>query len=305
MDYNPNSAAQSKLIDRVLQNADLFDAAGASITASRERIYDHLSAAVDDMLLDKKLPSHHLHSYAIDQRGAANAVLSANTSSLWIPVPSDFLRLLVLDLQTWDEPLYEYDLGDESKDLNRWLVGELSITAKEPQAFMTLWENPDALSWADKSAFRAIPGDDTEATLVTTGSAGDGSDVAVAVEELTSPIGVGHVVSFPTSGATLTVTAAAAIGATSVTGDLDLPIGSGEDGRYFDGISRYQYIPLGVAPESITAHLSDAMTWLATGHAFTGVNPRIARECRNNYAAKLGARAIRRFKGAKRRYRGL
>jgi hypothetical protein len=302
------TAQQHALVEKVLNNVDALDAEGSNLSASRERVYEHMKEALRQLILE--LPRELLFPLVTDQRADANVAVQSDTgqsTSLRIPVPTDFLRLLDLDLQTWLHPVREYQvLEAASEDYDDYLITRYEPKSGSPVAFWDYFENPNAVSWSGAQAFRVVPGDVSTAAVVTTGAVTAGSGVTVPVEALTSPAGVGALVTFSNgAGSVLTLTAAAAVGAASLVGDLDLDVGSGDNGTFFDAISRYLYVPI-TAPEATSvAYLQEPMLWLTASMAFRAIDPFIAEHAHREYLRAIGMRKRRNQRGVRRVYRRL
>ena len=128
-------------------------------------VYEALKEASDYIVLNA--PRHLLFSMATDLSAFANTNATKTATVVTIPLPSDYLRLLQLELEGWTRQVYDEDIevvgGDNYADVSRKpALG----TVDRPRVFHVYNDGSAITDYtAGSTAFKCYPGS-TNATAV-------------------------------------------------------------------------------------------------------------------------------------------
>lgn len=160
--------SQSALVDRTLRKIDALDAPGLNIVSSHGEIYKNLQEAARHLL--QTAPLRLLHGLVADGTTAVNAEVVANTlmtgTHFKVPLPSDYARLVELQLSGWTMTRTNEDISSDSLVVYRkYLRGEVATTG-EPVIFLTYYSD-STTAWAGTQALDVYPGTGELVTPVT------------------------------------------------------------------------------------------------------------------------------------------
>lgn len=134
---------QSALVDDVLRAMDALDAPGSSITGSTGYVYEKLETAADEVILSA--PREVVASAALSALDAVEPVSTA--SRLTIPLPAAFLRLVLLEVESWNVPAAHEDIvAGDSEVYLAYRRGDEEGDADHPAVFRTPHQTSDGLA---------------------------------------------------------------------------------------------------------------------------------------------------------------
>lgn len=321
--------AQSALVDSVLRKAEALDAPGSNIIQSQAAVYALLEEAA--RLLIHEVPLRLLHPLVADATADVNLATYQHhiqaDGHTKIVLPSDFARLVHLELNGWTVGRTHEDLHEDSiVTYRRYLRGETATTG-DPRIFRT-WlpaRYQGTITFADNPSNldTVTIGDQTWTFLTIIDTAGSDINImgslaatiagfvdalnaaglyagvryGTATEALETGIATG-------TATTITVLcdAAEAVSASADTWDvstlalvsqgeaIDCFPASGGDADAL--VTAFNYIP-DTAPESMPVQLSEAMQWRAASLLMTAADPQLSQLCMLRSQEALAPRIMR------------
>jgi len=143
---------------------DADDGATGAVV-DQDMVYEAAQEAADQIVLTA--PRHLLSGMATDLTTDADTESTATVNRVIIPLPSDFLRLLALQVTDWTRPVYHEDVEVVGGDNYVDVVRDPDLrSVNRPRVFQVYSANSTTEYTSGSSAFDCYPGT-TESTKVT------------------------------------------------------------------------------------------------------------------------------------------